>query len=423
MQLRISNVGKIERAVIDIDGITVIAGENNAGKSTIGKLIFAVFNSLNGMDDKVEAERKNRIYNIIRTTMQERVFLDSEPPVGGNIKVRVLAKELSDAIMERLHDGETVDAGAFIKEKMKEYSSGADAEGTEECINRVGALLAVSDKRVMTEVITRWFGEVFQKQFSPLGKEETESKIDIEIKKKTVSLIFKENACTDWNSDLGILHQAFYIDNPFIVDKMSASYTACTIMEKHLLGFLRNEPKDIYADIFDAVMAKDKLEEINRILGEVIEGDIEEGQDGNYCVRSNQYNKPINVINLSTGMKSFAVIKKLLQSGSIKQKDVVILDEPEIHLHPEWQLLYAKMIVLLQKEFDLSMIITTHSPYFLDAIDVYSSKYGIADKTRYYLAENVGAASVLNDVTGNLDAIYKKLSDPLQMLENLRYNG
>ena len=122
MQLRISNVGKIERAVIDIDGITVIAGENNAGKSTIGKLIFAVFNSLNGMDDKVEAEKKNRIYNIIRTTMQERVFLDGEPPVGGNIKVRVLAKELSDAIMERLHDGETVDAGTFIKEKLKEYS-------------------------------------------------------------------------------------------------------------------------------------------------------------------------------------------------------------------------------------------------------------------------------------------------------------
>lgn len=423
MQLRISNVGKIERAVIDIDGITVIAGENNAGKSTIGKLIFAVFNSLNGMDDKVEAERKNRIYNIFSTAMQERVIWNDTSRVGEERRFRVLAKELSDAIMERLHDGEMVDAGAFIKEKLKEYSIESNAEEIDECVSKVKALLAVPDKRVMTEIITRWFGAVFQKQMSPLGKEETESKIDIEIKKKIVSLTFKENACTDWNSDLGILHQAFYIDNPFVIDKMSRHYTTGTIMERHLLGFLRTEQKDIYADIFDAVMAKDKLEEINRILGEVIEGDIEEGQDGNYCVRSNQYNKPINVINLSTGMKSFAVIKKLLQSGSIKQKDVVILDEPEIHLHPEWQLLYAKMIVLLQKEFDLSMIITTHSPYFLDAIDVYSSKYGIADKTRYYLAENVGAASVLNDVTGNLDAIYKKLSDPLQMLENLRYNG
>ena len=81
------------------------------------------------------------------------------------------------------------------------------------------------------------------------------------------------------------------------------------------------------------------------------------------------------------------------------------------------------MIVLLQKHFDLSMIITTHSPYFLDAIDVFSAKYNIADRTKYYLAENTGNTSVLQDVTNNIDAIYKKLSDPMQMLENLRYNG
>ena len=112
-----------------------------------------------------------------------------------------------------------------------------------------------------------------------------------------------------------------------------------------------------------------------------------------------------------------------MESGNLKEKDVIILDEPEIHLHPEWQLLYAKMIVLLQKQFDLSMIITTHSPYFLDAIDVFSAKYNIADQTKYYLAENTGNTSVLQDVTNNIDAIYKKLSDPMQMLENLRYNG
>ena len=49
MQLKISNVGKIENAIIDVNGITVIAGENNAGKSTIGKTMFAIFNSMNNM--------------------------------------------------------------------------------------------------------------------------------------------------------------------------------------------------------------------------------------------------------------------------------------------------------------------------------------------------------------------------------------
>lgn len=113
----------------------------------------------------------------------------------------------------------------------------------------------------------------------------------------------------------------------------------------------------------------------------------------------------------------------MLKSGCIKEKDVLILDEPEVHLHPEWQLLYAKLIVLLQKEFDLSMIITTHSPYFLDAIDVFSKKYDVFPRPCYYLAENVGETSTLHDVSDNIDAIYKKLSEPMQLLENLRYNS
>lgn len=161
--------------------------------------------------------------------------------------------------------------------------------------------------------------------------------------------IRKENACVNWDSEISILHQAFYIDNPFVIDKMSSYYGIDKITESHLLNYLRNANRDIYADIFDVVMAKDKLEEIYNILGEVIEGDIETNQDGEYCFKSGKYAKPLNVKNLSTGMKAFALIKRLLESGSIKEKDVLILDEPEIHLHPEWQLLYAKLVVLLQK--------------------------------------------------------------------------
>ena len=43
MKLSISNLAKIKQADIDIDGITVVAGENNTGKSTIGKVLFSTF--------------------------------------------------------------------------------------------------------------------------------------------------------------------------------------------------------------------------------------------------------------------------------------------------------------------------------------------------------------------------------------------
>ena len=208
-----------------------------------------------------------------------------------------------------------------------------------------------------------------------------------------------------------------------MLDYLTSYLGTPRITEAHLIKYLINEQEDIYDNIFDAVVAKDKLNEIYKILEEVIEGDIETNQNGEYYFKSNKDIKPLNIVNLSTGLKSFALIKRLLEVGAIKEKDVLILDEPEVHLHPEWQLLYAKLIVLLQREFDLSMIITTHSPYFLDAIDVFSTKYNGSIKPHYYLAENVGNTSLLHDVSDNIDAIYKKLSDPMQMLENLRYNS
>ena len=47
MRIEIKNVGQIEKAVIDLEGITVIAGENNTGKSTIGKTVFALLCGMN----------------------------------------------------------------------------------------------------------------------------------------------------------------------------------------------------------------------------------------------------------------------------------------------------------------------------------------------------------------------------------------
>ena len=43
MKLHIENVAKIKKADIDVEGITVIAGSNNTGKSTIGKILFSIF--------------------------------------------------------------------------------------------------------------------------------------------------------------------------------------------------------------------------------------------------------------------------------------------------------------------------------------------------------------------------------------------
>ncbi|MBS6020616.1 MAG: AAA family ATPase, partial [Leptotrichia wadei] len=57
MKLSIRNVGKLKEADVEINGITVITGENDTGKSTVGKVLWSVFNSFYKVYEQIEKER------------------------------------------------------------------------------------------------------------------------------------------------------------------------------------------------------------------------------------------------------------------------------------------------------------------------------------------------------------------------------
>ena len=100
---------------------------------------------------------------------------------------------------------------------------------------------------------------------------------------------------------------------------------------------------------------------------------------------------------------------------------MLILDEPEIHLHPQWQIDYAESIVLLQKALELTVIITTHSTQFLEAIELFTKKYESKDISSYYLAEESEKGTIFKNVTGDLTEIYTKLVNPSILLDKLRF--
>ena len=129
------------------------------------------------------------------------------------------------------------------------------------------------------------------------------------------------------------------------------------------------------------------------------------------------YHRPINV-----GFGLTQVLPILVAVLSAEADDLILIENPEVHLHPEWQLVLAEIIVLLQKQLNINFLINTHSPYFLRAIEVYTTKHNINSKTKYYLAENVGQTAIFNDVTNDTSKIYKILAAPLQVIENERYN-
>ena len=134
---------------------------------------------------------------------------------------------------------------------------------------------------------------------------------------------------------------------------------------------------------------------------------------------SANHEEPISVMNLSAGLKGFVLIKTLLERGILKEKDVLILDEPEIHMHTEWQLIYAEIIVLIQKYFDMTILVTTHSSHFLQAIEYFSKKYEIENKCHYYLSKSKDGGVTFENVTNNIDKIHSEMVEPSIRLDRL----
>lgn len=46
MKFTLKNIGIIQNAEIELNGLTVITGYNDSGKSTIGKIVFSIIKSI-----------------------------------------------------------------------------------------------------------------------------------------------------------------------------------------------------------------------------------------------------------------------------------------------------------------------------------------------------------------------------------------
>lgn len=82
MRLQIKNFAAIREADIQFNGITVIAGENNAGKSTVGKILFSLFHGFYDMQEKIQNNRWQAISNKVSRDIDENMDITSQPSGG-----------------------------------------------------------------------------------------------------------------------------------------------------------------------------------------------------------------------------------------------------------------------------------------------------------------------------------------------------
>lgn len=415
MKLSIRNVGKLKEADVEIKGITVIAGENNTGKSTIGKVLFSIFQSLYKLDDQIIREKRNTIKHNL-----ELLYVHATGSFFNNV-------EFKEIIDEILIEGSKYDI-EILKNKILEFISN-NSEKTkneipEEPVKRIFDLLKIPKKSFVLAILNRNFSNEFNNQITNIYTELV-GNIKLKIQDKESFLSIENNIIKEIKNEHFLNTEIVYIDDPFILDDLTDELFVRNAIKNTDYNTIYNHKNYLKykliqkkGSLVDEIILNSKLEKFYLKLNELFEGDIILSNRGNYVYRRKNKGNELNLINLSAGLKSFAVLKMLFINNTLQENGTIILDEPEIHLHPEWQIKFAELIVLLQKEFKMHILLTTHSPYFLKAVQVYSKKYKISNKCKYYMSELDGEQAILVDKTNKTDDLFFKLAISFENLMN-----
>lgn len=423
MVLSLKNIGKLVETQIAIDGITVIAGENDTGKSTVGKALFAVFNSFYDVDRQVLSERIDSIESVLSLVLKNA----NRTPV--RYYIRILAEDIaSHQVSLSQKSGFKDRISESVLQMVEKSGEGIDdfrlieVNDSDEVVHRIQEIMDVSEEEILKAIVEKKMDTEFNGQVTNLFTNK-KGEIRLQIKDKSIALSIENNRVTGIENAINLHVEAVYMDDPFLLDTIPSPYFGISSRYANHRTHLRKKIFDNASKktAVEEIIVNNKFQNIYEKISSVCSGGIVRSNQKEYGYKSADSDKLLDVRNLSTGLKTFVILKTLLLNGGIEYNGVVILDEPEIHLHPEWQLLFAELIVLLHKEFDVHILLNTHSPYFLRAIQVYSAKYEMADKCRYYLSENSGNQAAITDVSDDIERIYARLSKPLQDLEDERW--
>jgi predicted ATPase len=403
MRLKLQNIGIIESADINVDGITLIAGQNDSGKSTVGKVLYAIVKGFNQEERVFEEEKNSAItYNYQKILKELKKYDDI---IFSEYQTQEIDQKWINKI-NKIIDSESVKESKVI-------------------ISRALLMLNFYQQRKYdsieqkAEEIDRWLEPEISVLHNKFSSIENASEIKIEDL-NGVAIITQKY---DKNSGIYSLEldnnletyfkDAYFIESPLVIDDSLRRYIG---KEYHT----RNR-QDELASLLSNTLSINSFDYsgIYKEITEIINGEIAvDLLDG---VRYKKNNLDISIKNTAVGIKSFGLIQLLLKNNRLNDRTLLIIDEPELYLHPTWQVKYAEILVRLAKEFAIPIVLTSHSPYFIEALEAYTKKYKYEKSTNFYFAgkNEDGLSSKIVNVTENITPILKSISEAFFEIQDI----
>lgn len=431
MELQLQNIGMIKETTIKIDGLTVIAGENNIGKSTVGKLLFSLIKSNSRYSEDLEEGKDDKIFSLIEKNYFE---IRRELNLSENSKLRDLFHAHRFRRDVQRYSLEAIDERIDFVDNVKSASTKEIYEKIKNNLFKIKEIFLEENdtEKAQKNAFRKALISEFKGKISNQNTNDNSSIKINETKNKILDIKIDKDNITEFNIlDELYFSDATFIESPIVLQlsesiQMSRTYFEVLEDRRGSMG-RRNVPlhiKDLNdklrvslleeASLFDVedLLNRYDVKKLLSILSNTIKGKIKY----NKKIRDFEYiddnGKIFDSLNTATGIKAFGIIQMLIKSGIIDQRSLLILDEPEVHLHPKWQLKYAELIIELVKN-DINVLVTSHSPYMIQALVKYAKDTEIVNRSNFYLAKKDGLHSSIENVNENLHKIFELLAEPM----------
>lgn len=466
MKLTVNGIGKIRDTEINLDGITVIAGPNNTGKSTLGKALFALVDAQYDFTTKVNSLIIEQIERALRTfsdvsgsriavyigqniNLAERMNADLSTlqNVGTAEVYRWLRQNESKSRHSEEHDD---DGGVHFDddyERQLFHELSGRKAGAYEFRKACSEILSQTQEQCRKRLAANQFTGSFKGQFaSLLVNSSNESSVSLSMQDKALTRVsrakFIDSVCVDATTSLGAQYVAIMVNDP---DKLISALGQRNFLKEpqeeapRVFKFYRRRTRHNYETSESILVQRirsalagnsetsvsnkvEKAKPILDLLDTAHRGLLKFDENERLVISEDSLvTSEVIAANASMGVKAVELIKEILRRNCIDSNTFLIFDEPEIHLHPEWQIIYAKALVIISKIFDTKILVTTHSPYFAEALYAYSKALDYEDKKRVYVPEVQADGSVIyRERSGIMETdVFDAMARPFDELENV----
>lgn len=402
LQYNLENIGNIDKASITIKPLTIIAGENSSGKTFVTKSLYTILNSVYqnhffrhifSIYDHFNYLIQHFISEIkkpasVDIAFEEYFYKNGDEAVNVLFHLRDCDFEKEEELVMNnmyvfLEFEEHIKTYFEERKKLKKFNTHKNL--ISEIIYYVDEFMnALKDrKKIVVDSIDDSLETGFKKNYQIRNLEnlihrgknkslklsvDTIGEIEIDLKSKLNFNFFGKAV-----ERVQQIENIVFFDSPVYIKIRKALETNKRNIvfrvkdeEKYLKGYpeyldkLYDFVDKEYIDISDFSEISDEIQNI--ISGKL---DVSKNGDINYTDKEN------NVIPLSLtamGISNIGLIDLLLRNNVINKGSFLIMDEPEVHLHPEWQVILAQLLYKIAKS-GANIIIATHSLDFLKAFE------------------------------------------------------